>query len=68
MKVKYTEIGTCLMCQKKPCQCETKEVCCVCGEFAEYHCGSCKTPFCETHYKTTVMTGNCCSGNEKDYN
>jgi C4-type Zn-finger protein len=44
-----------------------KEVCCVCGEFAEEKCSHCKNPYCLPHFKSVVMTGNCCSGNEKDY-
>jgi len=44
-----------------------KEYCCVCGEEAKYHCIHCETPYCEKHYKSVVMTGNCCNSNEKDY-
>ena len=52
-----------------------KGECCICGKETELYCGSCAktwgefdpTWYCEEHYKTTVMTGNCCSGNEKDY-
>jgi len=47
---------------------DIEKQCCVCGEDAKHHCGSCGCGYCEEHYKTTVMTGNCCSGNEKDYN
>ena len=54
-----------------------KEVgkCCVCGKKTELYCYSCCktwgefTPmfYCDKHYETTVMTGNCCRGNEMDY-
>ena len=37
----------------------TKETCCVCGQEAKYHCGSCENAYCDKHYETTVMTGNC---------
>ena len=41
--------------------------CCICYKPAELQCGHCNTPYCNVHYCTTVMTGNCCRGNEKDY-
>jgi hypothetical protein len=49
--------------------------CCVCGKETDLYCKSCEydwgernpTYFCEEHYQTTVMTGNCCSANEKLY-
>ncbi len=44
-----------------------KEPCCVCGEEAETECGYCKIGYCQEHYAKVVMTGNCCSNNEKDY-
>ena len=56
----------CNVCLGNPCQCQ-KEVCCICGEFAEEKCSHCKNPYCLPHFKSVVMTGNCCSGNEKDY-
>ena len=40
--------------------------CCVCGEEAVARC-SCKTLYCNEHYKTTVMTGNCCRDNEREF-
>ena len=43
------------------------KTCCVCGEEAELKCGHCENGYCKKHYRTTVITGNCCSGNEKDY-
>lgn len=54
---------------------ETKGNCCVCGKETELFCGSCSKTFgefdptfyCEEHYQSTVMTGNCCAGNEQDY-
>ena len=67
MKNKYSDFGRCLVCVENSCQCKVEE-CCVCGEKADFHCGSCKIAYCGKHYGTTVMTGNCCSGNEKDYN
>lgn len=39
--------------------------CCVCGEESVVRC-SCKTLYCNEHYKTTVMTGNCCRDNERE--
>jgi hypothetical protein len=66
MKIKFNDVGRCLVCLKNPCQCH-REVCCVCGEFAEEKCSHCKNPYCLPHFKSVVMTGNCCSGNEKDY-
>ena len=44
-----------------------KELCCICGNEAEHLCSYCKIGYCTEHYKKVVMTGNCCSGNEKDY-
>ena len=44
-----------------------KKKCCVCGEEATTCCGSCQLGYCYKHYGTTVMTGNCCSDNEKDF-
>lgn len=54
----------------------SKGNCCICNKPTEYYCKSCAsdwdefdpTYYCEEHYKTTVLTGNCCSGNEKIYN
>jgi len=46
---------------------EKEQICCVCGEAAKLECYHCKNHYCNKHYETTVMTGNCCSGNEKDY-
>jgi hypothetical protein len=43
------------------------EKCCVCYADAQLSCSSCENKYCHIHYGTTVMTGNCCSGNEKDY-
>ena len=43
------------------------EKCCICYEPARLKCSHCDVPYCDTHYGTTVMTGNCCSDNEKDY-
>lgn len=50
---------------------ETGE-CCVCGEITETFCPYCndgwgKTFFCEEHYKSVVLTGNCCRSNEMAY-
>lgn len=53
----------------------TKGNCCVCQEETELYCSSCcytfggltPTYYCEKHYKTTVMTGNCCSESERFY-
>ena len=45
-----------------------KETCCVCGEEAKAHRTLCENAYCDKHYKTTIMTGNCCAENEKDYN
>lgn len=46
--------------------------CCVCGEKTTQYCLSCadawgKTWYCAKHYQTTVLTGNCCRGNEMAY-
>lgn len=41
--------------------------CVVCGEKAEEVCSSCDSSYCRKHYKTTVLTGNCCRGNEEIY-
>lgn len=41
--------------------------CCICYKPAELQCGHCSTPYCGVHFGTTVMTGNCCRGNEKSY-
>lgn len=41
--------------------------CCVCGEDASEKCNYCDNRYCLKHFKTVVMTGNCCSYNEKDY-
>lgn len=46
---------------------EKLQICCICGEEGQHICGNCENKYCDKHYKTTVMTGNCCSGNEKDY-
>ena len=46
---------------------EDEKTCCVCGEKAVAMCHYCKTPYCGKHWGTTVMTGNCCNMNEKDY-
>lgn len=43
------------------------ETCCICREEAVIKCSHCDNPYCIKHYGTTVMTGNCCSDNEKDY-
>lgn len=43
------------------------EKCCICWEPAKAHCDHCETPYCGVHYHTTVMTGNCCRGNEETY-
>jgi len=43
------------------------KTCCVCGEEATCHCSYCTNGYCDKHYETTVMTGNCCSDNERDY-
>ena len=58
---------------------DEKGSCCVCNKYTKLYCGSCceknddgsKSPvcyFCEEHYESVVMTGNCCSGNERLYN
>lgn len=44
------------------------KTCIICGEKAEEDCGHCGSDYCEKHYRTTVQTGNCCRGNEQDYN
>lgn len=44
-----------------------KETCCVCGEEAELKCPHCENYYCNKHYKTTVITGNCCRSNEMNY-
>jgi len=46
--------------------------CTVCGEASTLYCSSCadgwgKLFYCGKHYETTVMTGNCCRGNEMVY-
>ena len=41
--------------------------CVVCGSDATNECYYCQSAYCNKHYGTTVMTGNCCSENEKDY-
>jgi len=46
---------------------EKKETCCVCGNKAPLKCSHCNNHFCDEHYEKVVMTGNCCRGNEKDY-
>ena len=47
---------------------EEKGTCCVCGEPAELKCRHCGNYYCEKHYETVYMTGNCCSENEQIYN
>lgn len=52
---------------------EEKGNCNVCGEETNLYCSSCKTEdctiwFCDKHYQSVVLTGNCCSGNENLYN
>lgn len=49
--------------------------CNICGEEAKLYCKSCEDKeedfrlwYCEKHYQSVVLTGNCCSGNEKIYN
>ena len=49
--------------------------CNICGEETELYCKSCEDKeedfrlwYCEKHYQSVVLTGNCCSGNEKIYN
>ena len=44
-----------------------KNYCCVCGEEASLKCSYCENDYCNKHYETTVITGNCCRDNEKDY-
>lgn len=52
-----------------------KGKCCVCNEPTDAYCYSCAKPFgdfnptyyCDKHYKTTVITGNCCRDNELIY-
>lgn len=52
-----------------------KGKCCICGLETELYCSSCANTYgefdpiwyCDEHYKTTVMTGNCCRGNELNY-
>ena len=52
-----------------------KGTCCICGEETDLYCNSCAytfgkfapTWYCNEHYEKVVMTGNCCSGNEKNY-
>ena len=63
MKIKFNDVGRCLVCLKNPCQCQ-KEVCCVCGKLAEAKCPYCKKPYCLSHFKSVAMTGNCCSSAE----
>lgn len=49
--------------------------CNICGEETDLYCHSCSetwgefnpTWYCEKHYHTTVLTGNCCRGNELLY-
>ena len=41
--------------------------CVVCGSEWIHTCYYCESPYCTKHYATTVMTGNCCRENEKDY-
>lgn len=56
---------------KKCCWCNEdrypKKECCVCGEEAKHKCRSCEMDYCSKCYEATVMTGNCCTQNEKDY-
>ena len=46
---------------------EEKETCCVCEKEINRKCGSCGVGFCNKHYTSVVMTGNCCIGSEQDY-
>jgi len=46
---------------------EEKKDCCVCGEKATSSCSSCECDYCDEHYQSVVMTGNCCRGNELNY-
>lgn len=54
---------------------ETKGKCCICGKETELYCGMCcidwgefmPTWYCEEHYKSVVMTGNCCRESEVIY-
>lgn len=52
-----------------------KGSCCICGEETELYCKSCEDKeedfrlfYCDKHYQSTVLTGNCCSKNEQIYN
>lgn len=58
---------------------ESLAYCCVCDKKTKFYCPSCCehnddgtiSPvcfFCEGHYKSVVLTGNCCSGNEEVFN
>lgn len=54
---------------------QEKKECNVCGKETELYCKSCSetwgeftpTYFCEEHYQSVVLTGNCCSGSEQLY-
>lgn len=49
-----------------------KEKCLNCGEEATVYCKRCddgwgRSWYCSSCFEKIVMTGNCCRGNEKDY-
>jgi len=56
---------------------ESKKVgeCCICGKETEHYCPYCSndwgefnpTWYCQEHYESVVMTGNCCRSNEQAY-
>lgn len=54
---------------------QEKGNCNVCGKDTDLYCSSCSetwgefspTWFCDEHYNSVVMTGNCCAGNEQLY-
>ena len=40
------------------------ETCCICSEKSKSHCISCDLAYCEQHYGSVVLAGNCCRGSE----
>lgn len=41
--------------------------CVICGVKSIHDCCYCKTIYCDKHFASIVMTGNCCKMNEEDY-
>ena len=55
---------------------QTSGLCIICGKETKQYCHSCSvnwdgdfepTWYCDEHFESVVMTGNCCRGNEIAY-